>query len=705
MKHIAIVTPCILPVPATEGGAVEELITRIISDNELNDEITLDVFSVLDESYSEEELVRTNVISIEYKKGLRFADRVLDKIHRTIRDCESYRLFDKNIVNAFKERLTALDEPYYAVIVENQVSIAKGIVSLCRGNYEFPIFFHMHNDVDIYRSPKGIRELASYGVQFIAVSEYIKKQILKCANDAVVHVLYNGTELGEISPEPVQKDSDKISFLYAGRIIPEKGVYELVQAFDELLSMADSRLRDSLRLDIIGFSYNQTAYENMVQNLAGKHSDKISCKRRIATAEMNQRYSQYDIVVMPTMNEEPFGLVALETMSKGLPLITTDSGALPEVVGDGAHIVERGENFSAKLAKAMLKLATDKNYREELGRKAFARSREVADFDIKNYYTNFAEIIDAESGNDKISVIVPVYNVSDYLVRCVDSLLKQTYSNLEILLIDDGSTDASGKLCDELAERDSRIKVIHQINQGLSGARNTGLDNATGEYVFFCDSDDFIDEATLDYMYNKLRRDQADVVACGFSQVWDDYAESGREELFTSANPGVYSGHKAVIQMMTKNNICTVAWNKLYKRSLFDDVRFPVGALHEDEATVYKLLYGAKIVSYTPEPFYKYYQRDAGIMGGGLSLRGEHLVTALKDRMSFFEGKGDTELAEYSRVALLERIKFVYRNVTDEQDKMKLADLYKENLKFDSANSVVGAKKRLALLLWKYIKY
>ncbi len=195
MKRIAIVTPCILPVPATEGGAVEELITRIVTDNELNNEFTLDVFSVFDLNGSDEDLDKTNVISIEYTKGLRLADRILDKINRTIKNYESYRFFDKNIANAFEERLLALDEPYFAVIVENQVSIAKRVASVCRGKFEFPIFFHMHNDVDIYRSPQGIRDLVSLGVRFIAVSNYIKRQILGCANDAVVHVLYNGTDL------------------------------------------------------------------------------------------------------------------------------------------------------------------------------------------------------------------------------------------------------------------------------------------------------------------------------------------------------------------------------------------------------------------------------------------------------------------------------------------------------------------------------
>ena len=704
MKRIAIITPCILPVPATMGGAVEELITRIVFDNEIQEELSIDLFSIYDDNDENDQLRKTRVISVVYKNVQRVMDRFLDKAHRTVPGSEGYRLFDKNIAEAFEERLLDLDEPYDAVVIENLVSIASRIVDICRKAYEFPIYFHMHNDVDIYRSPKGLRELTAKGVQFIAVSEYIKNQILRYADGAIVHVLYNGTELTGDVALPVERKADKVRFLYAGRIIPDKGVLELVEAYDKLWGLVDSEMRNKISLDLIGFSSNQTKYEKTVRSLAKKH-DGISCKKRISTSDMNSKYNDYDIVVMPTMNEEPFGLVALETMSKGLPLITTNSGALPEVVGDGALIVEKNGDFTTKLADAMLRLASDKAFRNDLGRRAYARARDLADFDISNYYGGFVRIIDAARHNDTISIVVPVFNVSKYLERCVNSLLEQTYSNIEILLIDDGSTDNSGELCDDFAKKDPRVKVIHQANQGLSGARNTGIDNATGEFVFFCDSDDFLQKDALEFMYNRLCRDNADIAACGISCVWDDYEESGREELFTNPTPGTFSGREAVKQMMITNNICTVAWNKLYRRSLFKNIRFPVGALHEDEATVYKLLYGAKVVSYTPNPYYKYYQRSSGIMGASLGDRGSYLITALTDRIKFFEEKQDTELTEYSRIALLERIKYIYRSVTDEQGRKELARVYGDNITFKSAPIVAGNKKRLALLLWKYIKY
>ena len=705
MKRIAIITPCILPVPATLGGAVEELITRIIIDNEIKEDFFIDLFSIYDDNDETDSLHATSVISIEYASSLRFADKILDKVHRTVAGSEGYRLFDRTIAQAFEDRLCELEEPYTAVIIENQVTIAREIIKRCSGIYEFPLFFHMHNDVDIYRSPEGIRELAANGVKFIAVSKYIKNQILKYANDAVVHVLYNGTELGEVSEAIEENASGIIRFLYAGRIIPEKGVCELVQAFDKLLDLADPQISNNLSLDIIGFSNDQPKYEQKARELAKKHKNCITCKKRIATSEMNSMYGKYDVVVMPTMNEEPFGLVALETITKGLPLITTNSGALPEVAGEGALIVDKSGDFITNLANAMLNLATNKALRDELGKKAYARAKDEKAFDIKNYYDNFADIIDNNNDNGKISVVVPVYNVSEYLERCVTSLLNQTFTGIEILLIDDGSTDNSGELCDRYAELDPRVKVIHQKNMGLSGARNTGIDNATGDYIFFCDSDDFIQREALEYMHNKLCSDNADIVACGFSHVWDNYTKSGREEIFTSSRPGTFCGHRAVIEMMTNNNICSVAWNKLYRKKLFEDVRFPVGALHEDEATVYKLLYGARIVSYTPKPFYKYFQRSSGIMGGNFTGRSKYLLGALDDRIRYFEEKKDTELVDYSRIALLEHIKYVYRNVTDEQDRKELSRLYGDEITLRSVPVIAGEKKRVALLLWKYIKY
>lgn len=706
MRRIAIVTPCILPVPATLGGAVEELITRIIKDNEKQNDYLIDLFSVRDDSEDDSIFSKTHVISIEYKNGLRLADRILDKLQRSVKGSEGYRLFDKDIAVAFKERLLDLDEPYEAVIVENQVSIAKRIVACCLGRYEFPVFFHMHNDVDIYRSPEGLKELAACGVQFIAVSNYIKSQILKCT-DAVVHVLYDGIEIREdITVENARPsaDEDSIRFLYAGRVIPEKGLIELIRAFEKLSEMSAKGNGQKFTLDIIGFSNSLTQYEKRVIALAEQHKDTITCIKRMPSDKLNRQYDNYDIVVMPTLIEEAFGVVALETLEKGLPLITTDSGGVPEVVGDSAIIVVRSEKLVSDLAAAMYRLSTDKGYRKELEIKAFNRARMIPEYNIRNYYSNFIRTVDKEA-DEKISVIVPVYNVSDYLERCVNSLIWQSYSNIEILLVDDGSTDDSGVMCDSFAKKDSRIRVIHQENRGLSGARNTGIEAATGDLFFFCDSDDFLKEDALEVLIRKMHRDSADIVGCGFSYVWDDYEMSGREEIVTDHNPGVWNGKRAVIEMMRGNSICTVTWNKLYKKELFSDIRFPEGMLHEDEDTTYKLLYASKIVSYTPKALYKYYQRTGGIMGGNLAERYSFLLDILDKRIQYFKAKGEKELSQHSTISLLENIKYYYRNISDDRIKKELVRKYEENISISAAPVVMGIKKKLSLLLWKYIRY
>ena len=707
MKHIAVVTPCMLPVPATLGGAVEDLITRVILDNEHNNEYLLDVFSVQDDAEEDIALLRTTVIDIKYTNGLRLGDFIFYKIQRLLRKKEGYRLFDKRVVKAFEDRVSELDEPYSAVILENQGFIAKEITRYCRRNFEFPVYFHMHNEVDIYRSREDIIELAANGVQFIAVSNYIKSLILDCSKNALVHVLYNGTHLSEdfVKRYDEKPRTEQVRFLYAGRVISAKGVLELVKAFGLFLESIPLQERDKYHLDIRGFSDSLNKYEIRVRKLANKNAEYISCLRRISAKEMVAEYADYDIVVMPTIVQESFGMVALEAMGKGLPLIVSDSGALPEIVGDSAVIVERNNYFVNNLADAMYRLATDKSARENLGRRAYERSGEITDFDIKNFYGNFMGIVDDISNDAKISVIVPVYNVEAYLERCVNSLLSQTYTNTEILLIDDGSTDGSGRLCDSLMETDSRIRVIHQKNMGLSGARNTGLDNATGEYVFFCDSDDYLHENALRHMHDKLMSDRADIVACGFSHVWDDYQDRGREEAVTCPKPGVWDGKHAVAEMLRSNSICTVAWNKLYKRELFSDVRFPVGFIHEDEATTYKLIYSAKIVSYTPELFYKYYQRTGSIMEGKLDERCKYLIKIHGDRIQFFKEKHEDVLVQHSKISFLENIKYFYRNVSDEQTKKELIGIYRDNISFKTAPGVMGIRKKLSLLLWKYARY
>lgn len=210
-----------------------------------------------------------------------------------------------------------------------------------------------------------------------------------------------------------------------------------------------------------------------------------------------------------------------------------------------------------------------------------------------------------------ISVIVPVYNVEPYLRRCVESILHQTYQNLEILLVDDGSTDASGAICDEYATLDDRVTVIHQKNGGLSAARNMGIDRAKGEYLCFVDSDDLLDCHMVETLYTDLTEQGAEIAVVGF-QMFERESEITHPEFITQVQ--CMSGRDAIRSTLVSDELGDFAWNKLYKKDLFRGIRYPLGRMMEDQGTTYKLFLQCEKVVYRPVPLYYYYQRADSIL-------------------------------------------------------------------------------------------
>ena len=212
---------------------------------------------------------------------------------------------------------------------------------------------------------------------------------------------------------------------------------------------------------------------------------------------------------------------------------------------------------------------------------------------------------------DLISVIVPVYNVEKYLKRCVDSLLRQSYPELEIILVDDGSTDDSGKLCDELALTDKRIKVVHQKNRGLGPARNTGMDHMSGEYVAFVDSDDWIEPDMYRHMLSAMSEHHCDVATCGRKTVTD---EKTIGYVFCLPTVQVLHGREIIKKYLLQQDMNMAACDKLFKASLFDDIRFPGEHLvSEDIVPIYQVLKKASGVVLTGKPFYNYYYREGSL--------------------------------------------------------------------------------------------
>lgn len=211
-----------------------------------------------------------------------------------------------------------------------------------------------------------------------------------------------------------------------------------------------------------------------------------------------------------------------------------------------------------------------------------------------------------------ISVIIPVYNVQMFLKKCVESVINQSYSNIEIILVDDGSTDGSGMLCDSLAVLDSRIRVFHQENKGLSAARNIGIEISIGKYIMFIDSDDYIHKQMISIMYYALKRDHTKLVFCNYQ-----YSKEDNNLGDLAGGQDFLLSQRQVIEMYFDKQYyveVVVAWNKLYEKSLFKDLRYPEGRLHEDEYIVFQLLNQVSQVGYVNKTLYHYRLRDGSIM-------------------------------------------------------------------------------------------
>lgn len=217
-----------------------------------------------------------------------------------------------------------------------------------------------------------------------------------------------------------------------------------------------------------------------------------------------------------------------------------------------------------------------------------------------------------------VSVIVPIYNIEQYLERCVDSIVKQTYKNLEIVLVDDGSTDKSGQLCDMYASQDSRIKVIHKKNGGLSEARNAAIEVVKGELLTFVDGDDFLTSTAIESMVRTKEKTGAQIVCCLYKLVYEGHPLTF-DEAYTEDKISVYTRIEALEKMLRRSEFGDSACAKLYNRELFKDVRYPNGELFEDIGTTYKLFATSKTVALVRIDGYGYFVRSGSIQQSGFS--------------------------------------------------------------------------------------
>ncbi len=210
-----------------------------------------------------------------------------------------------------------------------------------------------------------------------------------------------------------------------------------------------------------------------------------------------------------------------------------------------------------------------------------------------------------------ISVVVPVYNVENYVERCINSIIAQTYKNIEIIIVDDGSTDNSGHIVDEISLKDQRIKVIHQENGGLSAARNTGIDKAIGEYLVFVDSDDYICSEMIEVLFKNMMEYNADVSVCDYFWIreGEDASDNGSNKTIC------YDKSNILNRINIDARRTVVAWNKIYKSVIFSELRYPVGKLQEDEFIIHEVLSKCSRIVYTDRKLYCYMIHENSIMG------------------------------------------------------------------------------------------
>ncbi len=298
---------------------------------------------------------------------------------------------------------------------------------------------------------------------------------------------------------------------------------------------------------------------------------------------------------------------------------------------------------------------------------------------------------------EKISVIVPVYNNEKYLHQCIDSILEQSYKNLEIILVDDGSTDGSVQICDEYGQKDDRVKVLHQVNGGISAARNAGLNLASGDYIAFVDSDDFLDKNMYERLLHILQANNADMSVCCFHQI----DENGKQfDVPFSIVDEVTEPYSVLKRLAEKRGwVYVVVWNRLYKREIFDNLRFPVNKLHEDEWVALPIYTSCKKVVFTASAYYYYRVNPNSVMGRKNNIKHLDGVEAVYNRTLKYQEYGWTELlpsAYFCARNMLEALKNIkIKGKADRERKKEIVNMYRyvmksADIRFSIKDRIVG---------------
>lgn len=277
-----------------------------------------------------------------------------------------------------------------------------------------------------------------------------------------------------------------------------------------------------------------------------------------------------------------------------------------------------------------------------------------------------------ENINSLVSIIIPVYKVEKYIKNCLDSLINQTYSKWEAILVDDGSPDRSGEICEEYAMLDKRFKVIHKENGGLSSARNEGIKHAHGDYIFYLDSDDFLHENTLADLTKIAIQNDADIVQCHFIR--------GNETTFPEINSPTkitfFDNHTIFTSFAAKIITC----GKLYHRSVIEDIAFPEGLINEDDFTTWKFYYRAHKIAITSKIYYYYTCNQNSIMSQKVKRPNFKYFDAYRERIKFFQDNGEPDLEAVSRIQWMKSLVLTYPNkMLTEQQRSEVTSAFKDN--------------------------
>lgn len=304
--------------------------------------------------------------------------------------------------------------------------------------------------------------------------------------------------------------------------------------------------------------------------------------------------------------------------------------------------------------------------------------------------------------NSKVSIIVPIYNVEKELSRCIGSLLKQSYRNIEIILVDDGSTDNCPAICAESAAADGRIRIIHRENGGLSAARNSGLDVATGEYLSFVDADDWVAKDFIETLVVNMEQESADISIIGYTMVWDD----GRERRFSSDEQYyVFDREEAIRELLIHKKFQCMVCQKMYKAEIFSQLRFPEGKLYEDVAVGLPTFLLCNKVVCCGKSKYFYYQRSGSIVNSKFNKEKLYFLDCCKKIIQYsdsLDGMYDMEAHSYYLRAIMMLLLQIYDS-DGENEQSKIINNLKKEIRVQNRyiwkSPYLETRKRIVLML------